>query len=137
MWDVVFILVGIVGIVGAVMYWRRVSVWLAKAEATTAEILRLESSVPGHGAVSESTNKRATVFPVVRFVDGDGTTHEYRAAMGGAYGRLKEKREIEIVYDPANPSDVRLGKGADQGFAAMLGLLSLICIAIGVARVIR
>ena len=131
MWSYVFLAVGALGIVGAVMYWRRVSSWLA-----TADIKRLEGGMPGQGKVPENTSPRATVFPVVRFTDRDGTKQEQRARMGAPYDRLKDKKTIEIVYDPRNPEDVRLGKGADPGFAAMLGLLSLLSIGMGLYRIL-
>ncbi len=130
--SIVFIAVGILGLFGAGTYWRRVAKWLEKAEATTAEILRLEYSMPGRGGVDENTKARTSVFPVVRFTDREGVVWEHRAAMGAPYGRLKDKKEIDVVYDPENPKDVRLGKGADRGFAVMLAFFSLLSIGMGV-----
>lgn len=136
MWSYVFLAVGLLGIIGAVMYWRRVSAWLATAETTTADIKRLEGGMPGQGKVPANTSPRVSVFPVVRFTDREGKAQEHRARMGAPYGRLKDKKSIEIVYDPKNPEDVRLGKGADLGFAAMLGLLSLLSIGMGLYRIL-
>ena len=130
--SIVFIVVGVLGLVGAGTYWRRVARWLKKAEATTAEIVRLESSGPGQGNLPENTNPRVNVFPVVRFTDREAVLWEHRAAMGAPYGRLKDKKEIDVVYDPQNPEDVRLGKGADRGFAVMLAFFSLLSIGMGV-----
>lgn len=130
--SIVFIVVGALGLIGAGTYWRRVARWLETAETATAEIVRLETGGPGGGSLPANANPRVNVFPVVRFTDREGVAWEHRAAMGAPYGHLKKKKEIDVVYDPANPKDVRLGKGADRGFAVMLAFFSLLSIGMGV-----
>lgn len=138
MWSTAFIVAGAFAWVGAVIHWRRVTRWLAAATTTTASVVRLEGAVPGQ-RITPGVNvaPRTTVIPVVRFTGSDGTRHELRSRMGLAYERAHELKEIEIMYDPTNPSDVRLGKRADRDLSVTLMVMGTIVLVLGVVGILR
>ncbi|MBD3220796.1 DUF3592 domain-containing protein [bacterium] len=130
MWGLASMVVGAVLLVLGVVRWRRVQAWLVRAELATAEIVRLESTTPGHELTDQATG-RVTAIPVVRFTDQDGEVHEVRSRTGRGLSRLQGRRTIEISYDPLDPTDVRLGRTADRNLAYALGVSGIALILVG------
>tara|TARA_B100000614_G_scaffold258063_1_gene279492 strand:- start:333 stop:749 length:417 start_codon:yes stop_codon:yes gene_type:complete len=138
MWSIAFVAVGVLAWIGAAMHWRRVSVWLRRAARTGAEVVRLEGSMPGQDLPpAGQINEKMTVFPVVRFTDAGGATHECRARMGMPYRTLKDRATLDITYDPESPEDVRLGANADRGLATTLAGMGTIVVILGVVGLLR
>jgi hypothetical protein len=65
-------------------------------------------------------------IPVVRFQTVDGRTVDAEAGGGTNVKRWEPGRPIEVSYDPANPTDVRVpgsGGGMIQGVFLGIGIL--------------
>ena len=78
--------------------------------------------------------------PVVRFQTADGRTVDAEATSGTNVKRWEPGQRIEVTYDPANPSDIRVpgsGGGMLQGVFLGIGILfavlGLLLVAAGVA----
>jgi Protein of unknown function (DUF3592) len=76
--------------------------------------------------VSGDKGQHRIWVPVVRFTTGDGRTVEAETTPHRGFGRPEAGDPLEVLYDPANPADVRLATGAT-------GVLSgLATVAVGV-----
>ena len=125
MWELALIPAGIASLVVAMMYWQRMQRWLVRAEFARAEIVRLEAPQPDQGALPADTDDRATVFPVVRFIDEDDRPHEKRLRVGLRYGRVKDRSNLDISYDPTDLDDVRLGVRRERILALAFGVAGI------------
>lgn len=98
---------------------------LLRAEA---EILRLESSAPG----SDGTAVRpiSTVFPVVRFKDGNNQVHEYRLRTGMVRKTVEPGDSIAVLYNKDDPRDVHPEKPPGVPFSKFLRLLGIAVLAV-------
>lgn len=132
----VYLAVGLLAWIAAIIHWRRVSTWLARAHRCEARVQRLEGARPGDPLPPAGSIKPGmTVFPVVRF-ELDGTLQETRARMGMPYRSLQDRRTLQVLVSPDNPEDVRLGDHADRSLSFTLGGMGLIVVVIGVLGVL-
>lgn len=72
-------------------------------------------------------------YPVFQFTDAQGTVHEYESTIGGTEYNYPRGHKVPVVYDPAEPSQVRPeGEGTSTGlFFTLAGsLLSIVGIGI-------
>ena len=72
-------------------------------------------------------------YPVFQFTDAQGTLHEYESTIGGTEYNYPRGHKVPVVYDPAEPSQVRPeGEGASTGLVFTLAgsLLSIVGIGI-------
>jgi hypothetical protein len=59
--------------------------------------------------MERSSQGRATAVPVVRFNLPDGRTVETEARWGAGPGASQTGQPVTVLYDPGNPTDIRLG----------------------------
>ena len=102
---------------------------------------------PGHvtdvrwEAVGPAGSKTMTGFPVLRFALPDGRVVETVANSGSTRDVMKEGQAVDVLYDPADPSDARLHGSAGAGVVgtvftvvgAVFVLLGLALLAAGIA----
>lgn len=72
-------------------------------------------------------------YPVFQFTDAQGTVHEYESTIGGTEYNYPRGHKVPVVYDPAEPSQVRPeGEGTSTGLVFTLAgsLLSIVGIGI-------
>jgi len=121
--------------IGAARSSRRFEESAARAAATVTDV---RSRSVGRG-----TSGGIVWIPVVRFRTADGRTIDAEAGGGTNVKRWEPGQQIEVAYDPANPSDIRVpgsGGGMIQGvflgigilFAVLGVLLVVAAIAIGI-----
>jgi hypothetical protein len=68
--------------------------------------------------------ERPSSYPVVRFNLPDGRTVEASATKGAGPGSAREGAPVNVLYDPENPTDIRiegfLGSGTMAGVVAIV-----------------
>ena len=109
----VFLIIAGVGlIVLATVMGTRTERWFTRAKTADATVVRIEGEMPGQ----EYTGGResAKIFPVVRFEDEAGATHEYRSRNSLPKKVISKGSRVEVMYAPGSPEDLRIGKGTDR-----------------------
>jgi hypothetical protein len=86
--------------------------WIRRAASADAEIVRIESEMPGQEY--RGGYQKTKVFPVVRFTDQSGKNHECRARTSIRYKLVETATVVAVLFDPSNPDDVRLGLSTDR-----------------------
>jgi uncharacterized protein DUF3592 len=77
-------------------------------------------------SVGRGTSGGIVWIPVVRFRTADGRTIDAEAGGGTNVKRWEPGQQVEVAYDPANPSDIRVpgsGGGLIQGLFMGIGIL--------------
>jgi hypothetical protein len=92
------------------------------ADQASAEVTDLRSRAVGHG-----TDSNIAYFPVVRFQLPDGRTVETETSTGNNWSRPKPGTPVDVLYDPENPTDVRIagqvGGTLLNGFMIVFGVV--------------
>ena len=91
-------------------------------------------------SVGRGTSGGIVWLPVVRFQTADGRSVDAEAGGGTNVKRWEPGQQIEVSYDPANPSDVRvpgsgggLIRGVFLGIGILFAVLGLLLIAAAIA----
>jgi Protein of unknown function (DUF3592) len=95
----------------------------ARVSATVTDMR--ERYVHGSG---NSGSTRVWV-PVVRFATGDGRTVEAETSGYKHFRRQEAGDSIEVVYDPADPTDVRLPAGVSSSMSSVASIAAGLVIA--------
>jgi hypothetical protein len=93
------------------------------AQRATGTVLDMRSRSVGR------TGGALIWVPVVRFRTAEGRTVDVEASGGTNVKRWEPGQPIEVAYDPANPSDMRVpgsGGGMLQGVFLGIGILSAV-----------
>ena len=107
-----------------------------------ARAARATGTVTGLRArsVGRDTGGGMVWVPVVRFATADGRTVEAEAGGGSNVKRHREGQPIEVLYDPANPADVRIPDWGSSlihtmfiGIGGVFVLIGLAILAVAVA----
>jgi hypothetical protein len=130
-WGIVFIALGAAAFWAALAQRKRARGFAERAVATQATIARLETSMPGQ-EMTQSNVKVSKTFPVFRYTDREGRSHETRSRTSYAFDKLQVGQPLDVLYDPDNPDDVRIGMSTDNGLVFALIALGLVLIAMGV-----
>lgn len=123
-----------VGLVALAWYLRRrAERWLDSARPTVAQIVQVESDIP----TREFGSRRETfnVFPIVRFTDASGRVHERRSRTAILRSTINPHQTVDVLFDPADPSDVRIGDDVERGLYRFIGAIGLVLLAFGIYRV--
>jgi hypothetical protein len=124
-----------VGLVALSWYLRRREErWLASARHTVAQIVQVESDIP----TREFGGRRKTfnVFPIVRFSDTSGRVHEQRSRTAILRSTINLHQTVDVLYDPAQPSDVRIGDDVERGLYRFIGAIGVVLLAFVIYRVV-
>lgn len=73
--------------------------FLAQAHETPAQVV---------GNHSRHHNRKHTYYPVLRYQTQEGTSHEVVSPVGSNPPRYREGEQVTILYNPANPQQVRI-----------------------------
>ncbi|MBN1203430.1 MAG: DUF3592 domain-containing protein [Myxococcaceae bacterium] len=92
--------VGIGLVVGSIVAASRTKRFLATAQEARAEVIGMH--------VSSGTQSSRAYFPVLRYRTQKGATHEVTSSVGSNPPRYKEGDSVVILYEPANPTNVRI-----------------------------
>jgi hypothetical protein len=78
-------------------------------------------------------------YPVVRFNLSDGRTVEAAATQGAAPGRGSEGDQLNLLYDPENPADIRIagfmGSGHMGGIAMIFIGVMFVLMGVGIGSI--
>jgi len=120
---VVFTLVGIGLLVGAVFAYRGTTSFLATAQSATGEVIDLLRA-----RSSDST----TYKPMVRFVTASGQPVEFVSSVGANPPSYARGETVEVLYTPEAPQDARIKSFFSLwGVATVLGGVGCVFGAIG------
>ena len=98
--------------------------FLATAQETRAEVVGMQ-------ARSGSSSSRA-YFPVLRYRTQKGATHEVTSSVGSNPPRYKEGDSVVVLYDPVDPTHVRIHTFSNVWLVPMiLGLIGVVFILVG------
>lgn len=97
----IFLIVGVGLLLGFFFAFSRTRRFLASAQEARAEVVGVQERV--------GTNHRDRVYyPVLRYRTQQGATKEVVSSVGSNPPRHKEGDSVVLLYDPANPDDVRI-----------------------------
>lgn len=96
----IFLLVGVAGLVGGFFAMVRTRGFLASAREAQAEVVGLQQRV--------GTERQISYFPVLRYRTQQGAVKEIVSSVGSNPPRYKEGDSVAILYDPAKPESVRI-----------------------------
>lgn len=126
MWFIglIFVVVGIGLVVGSIAAVSRTKRFLATAQETRAEIVGME--------MRSGTNSSRTYYPILRYKTRTGATQEVVSSVGSNPPRYKEGESVPVLYDPAQPTNVRIHSLANVWILPMvLGGIGVIFIITG------
>jgi len=118
-------------VVGPFLVYRGI-VWLR----TDSRFQR--TAQPAVGVVTQVRVDHSTdpshYYPVVRFNLPDGRTVEATATKGAAPGRGSEGDRLNVLYDPQNPTDIRIAgfMGSGQMGGVVMIFLGVMFVLMGV-----
>jgi hypothetical protein len=99
---------------------RRFAESAARASGTVVDVRSRSVGRTGGGLIW---------VPVVRFQTADGRSVDAESASGTNVKRWEPGQAIEVTYDPANPSEIRLpGSGRDLLPGVFLGIGTLFAV---------
>lgn len=96
----VFLLVGILTMVGGGAWLARTAAFVARAEQAPGQIIAIERG---------SGSKGKTMYrPVFRFRDASGQQHELRSALSSNRLGLSVGEAVTVAYDRTDPAQARI-----------------------------
>jgi hypothetical protein len=108
--------------------WSQASDYLALSSRGQ----RTEAMVVGH---EEARGRRSTTwYPVLRFVTAEGRQVEAASGVAAAPSDLPRGRRVQVVYDPAEPTNLRPAAAFEAGPGVtpwILGGLALLMFLLG------
>jgi hypothetical protein len=126
-----FIALGGVAFWAAIVQRKRAAAYAARAVATQAVVLRLETSMPGR-EMTQKTAREQRTFPVLRFAGRNGQVHEARSRTSCPFDDVELGQTLDVLYDPDTPNDVRIGMSTDNSLVHALIIAGFAVIALGV-----
>ena len=120
----IFLVLGVGLLVGCFFAFVRTQRFLASAREAQAEVVALQQRV-GSG------NERS-YYPVLRFRTQEGSTKEVVSNVGSNPPRYKEGDSVVVLYDPAQPDNVRIHTAFNVWvFPIILGAIGIIFLLVG------
>ncbi|ADO67941.1 DUF3592 domain-containing protein [Stigmatella aurantiaca] len=95
----IFLAAGIAMGVICLVTLARTRRFLSQAHETQAEVV---------GNHSRRHNRKNTYYPVLRYLTQEGAQHEVVSPVGSNPPRYREGDRVPLLYNPANPQDVRI-----------------------------
>ncbi|HVG63679.1 MAG TPA: DUF3592 domain-containing protein [Hyalangium sp.] len=121
----IFLVVGVGLLLGFFFAFSRTRRFLASAQEARAEVIGIKAS-------AGSSRDRA-YYPVLRYRTQEGATKEVVSSVGSNPPRYKEGDSVVVLYDPAQPSDVRIHSFFNVWVGPLvLGALGVILTGVGV-----
>ncbi|MDC0711981.1 DUF3592 domain-containing protein [Stigmatella sp. ncwal1] len=97
--------------------------FLAQAHETQAEVV---------GNHSRHRNRKSTYYPVLRYRTPEGTQHEVISPVGSNPPRYREGAQVPLLFNPANPQEVRINNFLNLWLLPLLfGLLGAAFLLVG------
>lgn len=96
----IFLIVGVGLLLGFFFAFSRTRRFLASAQEARAEVIGVKESI--------GSSRDRVYYPVLRYRTQQGATKEVVSSVGSNPPRHKEGDSVVILYDPAQPGDVRI-----------------------------
>jgi hypothetical protein len=120
----IFLIVGVGLLLGFFFTFSRTRRFLASAQEARAEVIGIKET--------GSTGQSRVYYPVLRYRTQQGATKEVVSSVGSNPPRYKEGESVAILYDPAQPGDVRIHSFFNVWVGpVVLGGLGVIMTAVG------
>jgi hypothetical protein len=120
----IFLVLGVGLLVGCFFAVTRTKRFLANAHEAQAEVIALQHRV--------GTHHERSYYPVLRYRTQQGTTQEVVSNVGTNPPRYKEGDSVVVLYDPAQPDNVRIHTFFNVWvFPLVLGALGVIFLCVG------
>jgi hypothetical protein len=120
----IFLIVGVGLLLGFYFAFSRTRRFLASAQEARAEVIGIKQSSGG--------SRDRVYYPVLRYRTQQGATKEVVSSVGSNPPRYKEGDSVVVLYDPAQPGDVRIHSFFNVWMGPLvLGLLGVIMSLVG------
>jgi hypothetical protein len=120
----IFLVIGVGLVAGCFFAFTRTKRFLASAQEARAEVIGLQQR---HG-----NNQGRVYYPVLRYRTQAGATKEVVSSVGSNPPRYKEGDSVVVLYDPAQPGDVRIHSFFNVWVGPLvLGVLGVIMTLVG------
>jgi Protein of unknown function (DUF3592) len=96
----IFLLVGVAGLVGGIFTLVRTRSFLASAREAQARVVGMKERI--------GTERQVAYYPVLRYQTHQGSVKEIVSSVGSNPPRYKEGDSVVILYDPAKPESARI-----------------------------
>jgi hypothetical protein len=121
----IFLIVGVGLLLGFFFVFSRTRRFLASAQEARAEVIGIKESI--------GSSRDRVYYPVLRYRTQQGATKEVVSSVGSNPPRYKEGDSVVVLYDPAQPGDVRIHSFFNVWIGPLvLGLLGVIMTGVGV-----
>jgi hypothetical protein len=121
----IFLIVGVGLLLGFFFTLSRTRRFLASAQEARAEVVGIKERGGGSG-------QSRVYYPVLRYRTQQGATKEVVSSVGSNPPRYKEGESVVVLYDPAQPGDVRIHSFFNVWVGPLvLGGLGIIMTAVG------
>lgn len=120
----IFLVAGVGLLVGCFFAITRTQRFLANARGAQAEVIALQQRL--------GTGQERSYYPVLRYQTQEGSTQEVVSSVGSNPPRYKEGDSVDILYDPAEPDNVRIHTTFNVwAFPIILGGIGVIFLLVG------
>jgi hypothetical protein len=120
----IFLVAGAGLLVGCFFATARTRRFLANAREAQAEVVALQQRL--------GTGQERSYYPVLRYRTQEGSTQEVVSNVGSNPPRYKEGDSVAVLYDPAQPDNVRIHTAFNVwAFPLMLGGIGVIFLVVG------
>jgi Protein of unknown function (DUF3592) len=120
----IFLIVGVGLLLGFFFAFSRTRRFLASAQEARAEVIGVKQSI--------GNSRDRVYYPVLRYRTQQGDTKEVVSSVGSNPPRYKEGDSLVVLYDPAQPGDVRIHSFFNVWVGPLvLGLLGVIMTGVG------
>jgi hypothetical protein len=120
----IFLIVGVGLLLGFFFAFSRTRRFLASAQEARAEVIGVKASI--------GSSRDRVYYPVLRYRTQQGDTKEVASSVGSNPPRYKEGDSVVVLYDPAQPGDVRIHSFFNVWVGPLvLGLLGVILTGVG------
>lgn len=121
----IFLVVGLGLLVGSFGAYSRTKRFLSAAREARAEVVGMDER---HGGSSQSR----AYHPILRYRTQEGVTKEIVSSVGSNPPRYKKGDTVAVLYDPANPDDMRIHSFGSVWIVPMiLAFVGVIFIVVG------
>lgn len=120
----IFLIVGVGLLLGFFFAFSRTRRFLASAQEARAEVIGIKESI--------GSSRERVYYPVLRYRTQQGATKEVVSSVGSNPPRYKEGDSVVVLYDPAQPGDVRIHSFFNVWVGPLvLGVLGVIMTLVG------
>jgi hypothetical protein len=118
---------------GGTWTWKTTS-FISSARQAVGKIEGYEQKKSTKRSRSGGTRRTTTHRPRFTFQDDQGREHKVTSSVGGSKGAFKVGEEVEVLYDPQNPTDARINTFIQMWLGPLvIGGVGLVFLSLGVA----